>query len=135
MKEFRIFERPSGKIKAVKKGWCWPAFIFDIFWMLFSIRLITIIIILISGAMGLILVSLLVTTGGMSTLAPEDVDVISSIAMIVIKIIFGFNGNLWREKNLISNGFDFMGTVTAASKGKAVDLFLFYHNKYTNSKV
>lgn len=122
MNEFKIFKHPTGKIKAVKKGWCWPAFFFDIIWMLFSIRLITIIIILILILvfMGLILIGFLVTTGDMSTLTSDEyVDLISNIAMIVIKIIFGFNGNLWREKKLISRGFNLMGTVTATSKRKA----------------
>ncbi|WP_284337045.1 hypothetical protein [Comamonas sp. NoAH] len=31
MKEFKIFQHPSGEIQAVKQGICWPAFLFTFF--------------------------------------------------------------------------------------------------------
>jgi len=46
------------------------------------------------------------------------------IVVFVVKIVFGGNGNLWREKNLISRGYEQVHTVTAATSEEAVALYL-----------
>ena len=47
-----------------------------------------------------------------------------NIASIIIAVIFGINGNQWRENNLLSRGFDWQDTVDAANKDGAVAVFL-----------
>lgn len=46
------------------------------------------------------------------------------IAAIIVNIVFGINGNAWREKNLLSRGFEFRDTVTAANPDGAIALML-----------
>lgn len=47
-----------------------------------------------------------------------------NIAAIIVNIVFGVNGNAWREKNLVSSGFEFRDTVTAANPDGAMALIL-----------
>jgi len=46
------------------------------------------------------------------------------IVSIVIIIIFGLNGNDWREKKLLSRGFDYKMTVEALSQDQAISIYL-----------
>jgi hypothetical protein len=46
------------------------------------------------------------------------------IVSIVILFIFGLNGNDWREKKLLSRGFDFKMTVEALNQDQAVSIYL-----------
>jgi hypothetical protein len=46
------------------------------------------------------------------------------IFSIVILLIFGLNGNDWREKKLLSRGFDFKMAVEALNQDQAVSIYL-----------
>jgi hypothetical protein len=43
---------------------------------------------------------------------------------IVILFIFGLNGNDWREKKLLSRGFDFKMTVESLNQDQTVSIYL-----------
>ena len=51
-------------------------------------------------------------------------DALINVAAIIANIIFGVNGNSWREKNLVSRGFELVDTVTAANPEGAIALHL-----------
>ena len=46
------------------------------------------------------------------------------IVAIIVSFVFGGNGNSWREKNLVSRGFEQVDTVIAANPESAVALWL-----------
>lgn len=52
----------------------------------------------------------------------------ANLLIIVACIIFGVKGNAWREKNLISRGFKFVGTVNAANPEGALALHMSAQN-------
>ena len=117
MKQYKDFKHPSGAIEAVKQGWSWPAFFFSCFWAMvkkmwalgggfFAAFFILGIILGIAGAEEGIAEGLI------------------NISAIIVNIIFGVNGNAWREKNLLSRGFEFRDTVTAANPDGAMALLL-----------
>lgn len=115
MKQFKVFKHPSGTIQAVKQGWCWPAFFFNCIWAMFAkMWALGVGYLLAALAFGLII-------GASGT---GEADVLINVVSIAANIVFGVNGNAWREKNLISRGFELKDTVTAANKDGAVALFL-----------
>lgn len=116
MKQFKVFKHPTGEVQAVKQGWCWPAFFFNFIWAMvakmWGIGIGVLIAFLVLGfALGL--------SG-----AGDGADALINVASIVANIVFGFKGNAWREKNLLSRGFELKDTVTAANKDGAVALFI-----------
>jgi hypothetical protein len=118
MKQYKMFEHPAGKIEAVKQGWSWPGFFFNIIWA-FCKRM---------WALGGILFAVFFGLGFIGGAAGGDteqaIDVITSIANLIIAIVFGVNGNSWREKNLQGRGYEFRTTVTAANPEGATALFI-----------
>jgi len=116
VKQFTVFKHPTGETQAVKQGWCWPAFFFNIFWAMFAKMWVL-------GSSLLIAFFILGFISGLSG-ESEGIEAIINIASIIVSIVFGVNGNKWRKKHLISRGFDLMDTVTAANKDGAVALFL-----------
>ena len=116
MKQFKVFKHPTGVVQAVKQGWCWPAFFFSFIWAMvakmWGIGFGVLIALLVLGiALGL-------------SEAGDGADALINVASIVANIVFGFNGNSWREKDLLSRGFELKETVTAANKEGAVALFI-----------
>jgi hypothetical protein len=116
MKQFKVFKHPIGTIEAVKQGWSWPGFFFSFIWALLK-RMWGISLSYIAGF--LILGMIIAAVGGTS----EDENFGNLIGLIVA-IIFGVNGNSWRETNLKSRGFDEVDTLTAANPEGAIALHL-----------
>lgn len=116
MKQYKIFKHPSGNNEAVKQGWSWPAFFFSFIWAMVKKQ----------WALGIsVLIGVLVfgfVVG--AVVGGEGGDALINIVSIIINIVFGINGNSWREKNLISRGYESVDTVTAANPEGAVALYL-----------
>jgi len=121
MKQFKVYMNPLGSYEAVKQGWSWPGFFFGIIWALFKKMWVLAVSIL--GAF-FILGLISVAVGGD---LEKGIDAITSIGSIVLSIVFGVNGNNWREKNLTSRGFDFKDTVSAANSEGAIALYVKEH--------
>lgn len=116
MKQFKVFKHPAGEVQAVKQGWCWPAFFFSFIWAMVAKM----------WALGVGLLVAILVLGfalGLSG-AGDGADALINVVSIITNIIFGINGNAWREKNLLSRGFELKDTVTAANKDGAVALFI-----------
>jgi hypothetical protein len=117
MKQYKVFKHPSGAMEAVKQGWSWPAFFFSFIWALVKKM----------WALGGGLFAVFFILGIILGIAGAEkgvADGLINIAAIIVNIVFGINGNAWREKNLISRGFEFRDTVTAANPDGAMALIL-----------
>lgn len=116
MKQYKVFKHPSGSTEAVKQGWSWPGFFFNFIWALVKKM----------WALGVgVLISFLVFGFfiGFASVRSSGDAIINFVALIA-NIIFGINGNSWREKNLVSRGFEKVDTVTAANPESAIALHL-----------
>lgn len=116
MKQYKIFKHPSGTSEAVKQGWSWPAFFFSFIWAMVKKQWALGVSVLI----GLLVFGFIVGAAG----GDEGGGALINIVSIIINIIFGINGNSWRERNLISRGYEQVDTVTAANPEGAIALYL-----------
>lgn len=136
MIDFRIYENPFGYQEAVKQGWSWPAFIFGGFWALWKklwlIGSITVFIYLVLFVIQEFL-SWLYFFKYLSIAFIKPIEGLLEnyrsfalfrniffLIVLIISIFFGKHGNKWRERNLISRGFEFKGTVKAETAEGAI---------------
>ncbi|WDT75723.1 MAG: DUF2628 domain-containing protein [Candidatus Manganitrophus sp.] len=116
MKQFKIFKHPSGAIEAVKQGWSWPAFFFGFVWaMMKKMWKLSI------GVVLAILVIGFIT--GIAASEEMGEAILNGIGMTA-NLMFGVHGNSWREESLTARGFTVKKTISAASAGAAVALYL-----------
>ena len=113
MKHYKIFEHPAGNIEAVKLGWSWPAFFFDVIWALFK-------------RMWWLGGCIFAASVFLEFLLSEDEELYALVilAFIVLKAVFGVNGNRWRENKLQSHGYYYKDIVSAASPEGAMAPYL-----------
>ena len=114
MRTFNVYRHPIQGFKAVKVGFSWPAFFFDIFWMLvcklwglaalwFAINVGMAMIEKVTDAKAQPLIYLLFTPG-----------------YLLLWLIPGFKGNDWCEANLRKRGFECISIVEAETKDAAI---------------
>ncbi len=113
MKTYKVLTHPSGSTQAVKQGWSWPAFLVPHIWALFK-RL-----------WGLAVGASFAFVAFVFISEEVDIDRIGPFLVLVgaelgVRIIFGANGNSWREVNLISRGFTESSVVTVGAAGGRV---------------
>ena len=120
MKQYKIFRHPDGRIDPVKQGWSWPAFLFSWFWALAKKMWV----------LGLSLTAANAFLGGFLEVLRQlgfdvdAVDVLWTLGVVVLQVVFGLKGNTWREANLQRRGYDYQDVVTAATPEGAAALFL-----------
>jgi len=114
LKQFKLLKHPSGQIEAVKQGWSWPAFLFNWAWA-FVKKLWAI-----GAGVGLGLFVL----GAVFFLMGDEDGILGNIMGFVVMVVFGVNGNQWREKGLASRGFEVVDAVTASNSDGAIALHL-----------
>ena len=116
MKQFKIYVNPQGYYEAVKQGWSWPAFFFSFIWAMvkkmWGLG--------VSVFIGFFVFGFIV---GVSESGAGG-DALINIVSIIANIIFGINGNKWRENNLSKRGYEYKDTVTAANTEAAVALYV-----------
>ena len=120
MHEYRIYKRVGGEIRAVKRGWSWPAFFFSWIWA-FTKRLTA------SGVVGVwvYLWVYLMTLGDSIGTIRDAGDALAAIVLpLAYNLWLGVKGNKFVENNLIKKGFKFTGTVNAATAEGAIASFL-----------
>ena len=112
MKEFNIYQHPTGKQEAVKQGWSWPGFFFGPIWALVK---------KLWGLGAGLLVAVIVLS-----IFPSDSDLgaLASLVILAIYIVCGAKGNKWRESNLASRGYDHVDTVSASNPEGAIALHM-----------
>ena len=111
MKQYDIYSSPLGMTEAVKQGWSWPAFFFSPIWaMVKKIWLL--------GSLTLIGEIIIYAIFD----SPNRLFSFADLVNIGISVVFWMQGNEWRESNLLSRGFKFVRTVTAANPEGALAL-------------
>jgi len=116
MKTYKIFASPLGSNEAVKQGWSWPGFFFSVIWAYVKKMWIL-------GTSVLVLFIVLEVIGG-GIEASAGMSVFSNILSLIISVIFGANGNQWREKYLLSRGFEYRDTVKAENPEAGLALWV-----------
>ena len=120
MKTYKIFVSPLGKTEAVKQGWSWPGFFFNMIWVL--VKKMWVLGISLWGLwIGWSLLDIFVLQG--SRIA-ESSDFVSIYGWgLLFPITVGYSANLWREHHLKSRGFEFNDTVQARNPEAALALW------------
>lgn len=123
MHNYKIFKDPLGVYEAVKQGWSWPAFFFGTIWV-FIKRIWWL-------GFGLVLMSFLLPSliaANLQDMPQEQmiatINMIGTVVTMIIGIILGLYGNLLREKNLLSRGYNYVTTVSAETPERAIALLL-----------
>lgn len=116
MKQYKLYKHPSGVTEAVKQGWSWPSFFFSFIWAMVKKMWGLGVGVLI----GLLVLGIIIAAAG----GGSGADALADVVAIIASIIFGVNGNSWREKNLASRGFEQVDIVTAVNPESAIALYL-----------
>ncbi len=115
MKHYKIFQHPDGKIKAVKQGWSWPAFLFCLIWTLIKKMYLT------SVALFLFALFLDFLVSHLQLGARGDLMI--NIISIAVSFIFGLRGNEWWEALLYRKGFEDKLLVEAPNPRMAMAIY------------
>ena len=113
MRQYRVYRSNEGEMQAVKIGWNWPAFFFDMIWALIK-RL---------WLVGLSLAAFSFALGVFEAMDPsreQQVELFWELSMLAIKITLLIRGNELVENNLRRKGFTCIGTFTAANRSSAI---------------
>ncbi|WP_373492488.1 DUF2628 domain-containing protein [Parasphingorhabdus sp.] len=125
MRTFNVFSNSKGKYKAVKSGWCWPAFFFGSIWSLFSGLWILAIIMLPVEIILTILNGILENNRITYDQQGKDLNdtIVATIAVvtIVIRLVFGIRGNKMRENRYKNNGYIYIDSVKSKSVKDAIE--------------
>ena len=118
MTEYKIYANRQGTNEAVKQGWSWPAFLFHFIWALVKKMWV------LGGTllaffffMGMIEVAIETSEGKD---AAFGLAAFMNLFAISVAIVFGVNGNKWREKKLQSRGFEYQDSNSAANPEAAI---------------
>ncbi|WP_404482495.1 DUF2628 domain-containing protein [Novosphingobium sp. BL-52-GroH] len=125
MRSFNVFSDDDGDYRAVKRGWCWPAFFFGSIWALFSGLWL--------AAFLLLPIDFVFSIAGNSANGSFDLDdrydettrlVVLAVFSIplAIRVFLGIFGNSWRARKLCRLGFSHVGRVKADGKEHAISL-------------
>src|SRR5262249_12805798 len=112
------YKHPTKGLEAVKIGFSWPAFFFNIVWMLLK-KLWTV---------SLLWVGLYIVLGLIKTVTASAEEsgarglgyFILFAAYWALSLIPGFKGNQWREANLLKRGYELAGTAQTPTPDAAV---------------
>jgi Protein of unknown function (DUF2628) len=118
MKTYKIFVNHQGSSEAVKQGWSWPGFFFNFIWALIKrMWVLGVTLMILSFVLGFFEGTTEVSSGKE---AASRISAFTSVLNLVIAVIFGVNGNKWREKNLLSRGYKYQYTVDARNPEAAI---------------
>ena len=124
MRKFNVFSDGSGSYKAVKQGWCWPAFFFGSIWALFSgLWVVAIIMLPIEFVLALLVNAIDRVINGSEQLYDNETTAVILLVMsipLLIRVSFGVLGNVWRHKKLTKAGYTLDGSVKAANRRDAI---------------
>jgi Protein of unknown function (DUF2628) len=112
MTQFKVFKHPSGVSEAVKQGWSWPAFLFTYIWALVKRQW--------SLGTGLLAAWIVLGIFLRAARVHENVASVVHVLGLLANVYFGFKGNSWREKNLVSRGYEHVDTVGADNPDMAM---------------
>ena len=116
MKSYRVFKHPAGKVEAVKQGWSWPGFFFTFIWA-FVKRLWVVggVILVLAFGAGVVLDSMM---------SDSVNSAVSNVMGLVVSLVVGVRGNIWRENNLLSRGYEHVASLAAQNPESAIAEYL-----------
>ena len=114
MKQYKIYSNPQGSYEAVKQGWSWPAFFFICIWAMVKKM----------WGIGVGVLVSFFALGFVFGASDQGAEALLNVISIIANIIFGSNGNKWRENNLQKRGYDYKNTATAANPEGAIALYM-----------
>lgn len=119
MKQFKIYVNADEEIKPIKQGWSWlPAF-FNSLWALYNkMWLIGILVLVIGITLGVVLFLF------ESEIPAKTASGMTTVWNIVVFILFGMNGNKWKEGFLIKKGFELKDIIVAKNADDASSIYL-----------
>ena len=124
MKTYRMFANQDGSVQAIKVGWSCSAFCLTMIWSL-SKKLWIVSAILI----GFILISALIhgdvvhNSGFVEIYSSEygaSARIVLGLIGAAVSVVFGIYGNSWRERRLVSLGYDCQDIVSAKNPEVAI---------------
>lgn len=121
MKGYKIYEHPCGEIEIVKNGWSWPAFWFTWIWAMVK-KLWPVGLIALFGIIIINFIDLYLGVNGPDSF--QMFIIVSGIYITITGIIFGTNGNHWREENAVQRGYILKGYIEANNVDHAKSAFL-----------
>ena len=118
MKVYNIYENPVNMLEAVKQGWSWPGFFFN--WIWCFVKKI--------HGLGFGLIGTYFALGLLSGLLEIRGDVglslIVNLLAFGVAVYVGSNGNVKRQENLVSRGYELKTTVTASNPEGAIAMYM-----------
>jgi len=121
MKNYKVFKHPDGRIEAVKQGWSWPGFFFGLIWALIKkLWLVAGVLILIAIVSAIISEVASPDTYNYDSSSTILSGLFSNAITLIVAIVIGMKGNSFRENNLISRGYEFIGNATADNPDMAL---------------
>lgn len=132
-KQYRIYENTLGVREAVKQGWSWPAFFFSFIWA-FVKKMNAV-----GGGVVGGLVFLIIFFGAIENSSNADsndaLNALFGFVEIALAVVFGVNGNRWRELNLGTRGYQLKGIISAETDESALMLYAKEHqNRATDQQ-
>ena len=113
LSQYRIYSDTEGELEAIKVGWSWPAFFFNVIWALTKgmwVLVITILLIfLVAGMFVRMTDGDIMWTNGLS---------------LALSLIMGATANPLQARKLATYGFEPIATVSANSPEQAVSRYL-----------
>ena len=119
MHAFKIYQHPTHGRQAVRIGYCWPAFFFGFFWMLFH-RLWFLALGWIASYAALSTLVVNTTRAGPETGLQAIAYVLLLVAFTILWLVPAFKGNSWREEQLAATGFSQVTVLQADNASQAV---------------
>lgn len=114
MKQFKIYSNPQGTLEAIKIGWSWPGFFFNCIWALVKKMWL----------LGGVLIAIFITLGLFIpfSLSPtmSGMEIFINTLSLIVSVAFGIKGNVWREENLKSRGYEDKGYIRAQNPEGAI---------------
>lgn len=114
MKEFKIYKHPTLGVEVVKVGFSWPALFITFFWTLYH-KLWAIAGIWFGCVLVLGLINAVAKDAANHGNNSGGLDFLLLLGYLAASLIPAFNGNQWREKNLVKRAFAHISTVQAAT--------------------
>jgi hypothetical protein len=106
---YAIVAHPDGRVRAVKQGFCWPAFFFTGIWAFIKgLPVLAIEIVVVLGTIGIV--------GRLLT----GTIFLPLLAGVPVRYVLGVKGNRMRQETLLSEGFRLVGTVVASAPKEAL---------------
>lgn len=124
MSQYKIYSDATGELEAIKDGWSWPAFLFNVIWALTK------------GMWTLVIAILLIFLAVGMFVRMTDGDIMwTNILSLTVSLIMGVTANPLQAKKLATYGFEPVAVVSANSPEQAIARYLQQNQQPTQLEV